>query len=229
MKPLKVWGNILFVVSIITPLLSFMVLCSVGDVNTFGTAGMLHYTWIMWLFIPISVASLIIGICLKKRNEKYKKNVIVACIVIPILLLFGSYKFIFSSAVSYDADVIKEIEQQTEWTFPSNVETATTIGKNYRLSYIKITDKDDNIHFEENVISSDKWKYNVPNTLVGMIPVEVMTETQDCRYFMFYNKTLNQYNVAPTNSGVYDCVYMAYDETIGRIIVLFDYTPHVTT
>ncbi len=220
MKQLKIWGNILFVASIITPILGFMVSCTVGDVDTFDMAGMLHYIWIMWLFIPISIASLIIGFCLKKGNEKYKKNIVVASIVIPVLILFGSYGFIFSSTVSYDADVLKDIEQQTEWAFPNNAEIGTLIEKDYCLSFVKIADDADNIAFEEKIKTSDKWTNSLPNAIIGILPFEARIKTQNCKYFMFYNKATKQYNVPPTLSGAYDCVYMAYDE--GRVIVLFN-------
>lgn len=225
MNRLKIWGNISFVVSILTLMISFIVVCLVGDVYTFGIAGMLHYTWIMWLFIPIGVASLIIGIYLKKHNEKYKKNVVIAVIIIPVLLVFGSFRFAFYSSVSYDdINDLKKIERQIEWNFPDNVEIATLIEKNYSLAYVKIPDDDNNAAFEQSIKLDDKWTDEMPAAIKGMLPWNIMAETQDCKWFMFYNQTLKQYNIAPTISGDYECLYLAYDKEHSRIIVLFNST-----
>ena len=90
-KKRKTLGNILFVLALLSPMVSFILSSRIGEVEIFGMAGMLKYTWVMWLFIPICVLSILIGIQLKKNNQGYKKNLIVGCICLVPLVLFGSY------------------------------------------------------------------------------------------------------------------------------------------
>lgn len=98
--------------TLISPLFSFQTVCLLGEVDIFQTPGMIRYTWVMLLFIPIGILSILIGIKLKKNKQNYKKNFIAAFICIPLLLIFGSYRLIFKNVVSYDVNKVSTIEKK---------------------------------------------------------------------------------------------------------------------
>ena len=55
MKFYKVLSIILFVFAIISPMFSFSIVGDIGETEIFGVSGLLRYSWIMLLFIPISL------------------------------------------------------------------------------------------------------------------------------------------------------------------------------
>ena len=99
MNKKRILGNILFWTTLISPMLSFSLASMIGEANIFGVAGIIRYSWVMLLFIPIGILSILIGFKLKNSTQKYKKNFIVSFICLPLLIIFGSYRVIFNSAV----------------------------------------------------------------------------------------------------------------------------------
>ena len=65
-------GNILFWTTLISPMLSFSLVSMIGESNIFGVAGIIRYSWVMLLFIPIGILSILIGFKLKNSKQKYK-------------------------------------------------------------------------------------------------------------------------------------------------------------
>ena len=114
MKKEKVLGNILFWMTLISPMISFSLASMIGEAEIFGVAGIIRYSWLMILFIPVGILSILIGLQLKKNKQKYKKNLIVAFISLPLLIIFGSYRFIFNSNISYDINNVLTIEDKID-------------------------------------------------------------------------------------------------------------------
>ena len=73
MKKINNLGMILLIASIISPFIAFIISDVVGESDIFDMAGIIRYMWIMWLFIPIPIGSLIVGIVL--YNNKQLKNI----------------------------------------------------------------------------------------------------------------------------------------------------------
>lgn len=96
MKKIKIIANILFWITLVSPMVSFSLASIIGEADIFGVAGIVRYSWVMWFFIPIGILSIIVAGKLKQAKLKYKKNYVVAFICLPLLILFGSYRFIFS-------------------------------------------------------------------------------------------------------------------------------------
>ena len=113
MNKKRILGNILFWTTLISPMLSFSLVSMIGESNIFGVAGIIRYSWVMLLFIPIGILSILIGFKLKNSTQKYKKNFVVSFICLPLLIIFGSYRFIFNSVVSYDVNEISIIEEKS--------------------------------------------------------------------------------------------------------------------
>ncbi len=83
----KTISNLLFAVTLCTPI-------AIGPlVGLFGE-DFERDMWILYLLTPIPIASIVFGGVLKKKEYKYKKNIIVGIIVLVLLCIFGSFTFL---------------------------------------------------------------------------------------------------------------------------------------
>lgn len=235
MKKEKTIGTILFWATLISPMISLVLVCLIGEVGIFGGAGIIRYSWIMWLLIPIGVLSFIIGLILRKNKQSYKKNLVIACICIPLLLIFGSYRFVFNT-ITYDTNKVSVIENQIKLELPDDVKIATCkmdsyIATNkmdsYNVSYIKIMNDKSKVDFEQELDTNQLWQDELSPTIKSLLPVAVQWDTDTFDYCVFYNMTSGEYNTYPTD-GVYECIFIAYNRELHRLIIVDDYKINIT-
>lgn len=223
-KKLLIIGNIAFIMSLISPMLSFALATTVGEVEIFGVAGIVRYSWIMLLFIPFGIISFIMGGLLKKSNKKYLKNQIVAYVTIPFLLVMGSYRFIYASINDYSPSLLSQIEQDVNINLPDNVKIATTLREEEQAeSYVKIIDSQEKLDFEVYIDTNPEWVRKMPSTLQNALPYEIEVQLINFEYFMFFNYTTEEFNLYPQCSGDHDYLFIAYDIDLGRLIILNHY------
>lgn len=221
MKKEKIIGNILFWLTLISPFVAFVLMGKIGEASIFGVSGIIRYAWIMWLFIPFGALSILIGIRLKRKSQKYKKNLIVALICLPLLIIFGSYGFIFNG-ISYDTEKVSEIENEIRLELPGQVKIATNEVGEYNVSYLKITDDEDKAKFEQELGDNVVWRDELSSKLKGLLPLDIQYEVEKFDRFVFYNKSLDEYNMYPVD-GEHEVIFIAYDYEIGRFIILDSY------
>jgi len=53
-------------------------------------------SWIAYLFLPVPIASIVLGFILKKKHFYYKKNIIIGIFIIIPLCVFGSAFLLFA-------------------------------------------------------------------------------------------------------------------------------------
>ncbi len=218
----KILGNIIFWTTLISPMLSFSLASMIGEPNIFGVAGIIRYSWVMLLFIPIGVLSILIGFKLKKSNQKYKKNFIISLICIPLLLIFGSYRFIFNNIVSYDVNKVSIIEDKTNLEFHEEIKVATIKQDLYEISYVKINNNDSKYVFEQEIINNKLWCDTLNFQIKSLLPIDIQYESEVFDYYVFFNITNNEYNKLPIN-GEYECIFLACDCDLSRLLILDDY------
>ena len=223
---MKVLGNIVFWATLISPMISFSLASMIGESEIFGVAGIVRYSWVMWLFIPPGIISLIVGKKLKQGKERYKKNYIIALICVPLLLIFGSYRFVFNS-VSYDINKVNVVEETTNLRLPRNVKIATLEFESYDLSYLKITEKQERDHFEQDLRTSSVWETELSTKIKTLLPFDVQAEMHNFDYFLLYNIVENTYNAYPSD-GECDCIFIAYNCEKGRLIILDNFIINLT-
>ena len=61
-----------------------------------STAEIFRDSWIAYLFLPVPIASIVLGFILKKKHFYYKKNIIIGILIVIILCVFGSFFLIFA-------------------------------------------------------------------------------------------------------------------------------------
>lgn len=221
MKKVKSFANIIFWITLFSPMASFALTSVIGEANIFGIAGIIRYSWIMWLFIPIGMLSILIGIKLKKNNQKYKKNFIIAFICLPLIIIFGSYRFIFNS-VSFDTDKVTTIENEIKLELPEQIKIATIKLDSYNVSYLKIINNESKEKFENELEKNQLWEKELSSKIKSLLPFDIQYEIETFDYFVFYNITNNEFNIYPL-VGEYECIFIAYDYELQRLIILDDY------
>ena len=202
MKIIKMLGNVIFWLTLISPLASFALASTVGESDIFGVLGIVRYSWIMWLFIPIGILSILIGLKLKKCKQNYKNNFIVAFICLPIIILFGSYSFIFND-ISYDTERLTVIENKINLELPDAVKIATNEIDSYNVSYVKITGEPDKEKFEREIEQNNLWEKLLSTKIKSILPFDIQAELSAFDCFLFYNATNGDYNIYPPD-GEYE-------------------------
>lgn len=220
MKRIKTIGNALFWITLISPVISFSIASTVGEASIFGVAGIIRYSWVMWLFIPLGVLSILIGEKLKKCKQRYKKNYIVGLVCVPLLIILGSYRFIFNN-ISYDVSKVAAVERITKIDLPNQVKIATNKFESYEVSYLKVINKDEKKVFEDELNISSQWTTQLSSKLKSLLPFDVQYELENFDRFVFYNTTKNEYNIYPSD-GEGHCIFVAYDYETQRLIILDD-------
>ena len=206
----------------ISPIVSFSIASMIGEANIFGVAGIIRYSWVMLLFIPIGILSIVIGFKLKNSTQKYKKNFVVSFICLPLLIIFGSYRFIFNSVVSYDVNEISIIEEKINFEIPRDIKVATNKLDLYDISYLKILNSESKDMFEQEVENNQLWQKELQPEIKSLLPLNIQYESEIFEYFVFFNITSNKYNIPPLR-GQNECIFIAYDCDLQRLIILNDY------
>ncbi len=220
MKNNNCFGNIVFGVTLLSPIISFSLASLIGEADAFGVAGIIRYSWIMWIFIPVGVLSLVIGVKFRKSNPMYKKNIIISFICLPLLLLFGSYRFVFNN-VSYDVEDVYAVETKAKIDIPEKIKVATNTFDSYSLSYVRIINKEEATSFKNEILTNQLWENQLNTEIKKLLPENVQYELLSFDYFLFYNLTTDSYNIPPLY-GDFEFVFISYDYESQRLILIND-------
>ena len=87
----RITSIVLFVASLLSIHTALALIMLVAKSNEQFTQN----TWIFFLLTPVTLASTVFGFILKAKGYKYKKNIIAGIIMTVLLLLYGSFMFIF--------------------------------------------------------------------------------------------------------------------------------------
>lgn len=221
-KKLQKIGNIIFWLTLISLPFSFTLTTIVGEANIFGLARFIRYLWIMYLFIPIGILSIVFGIKLKRNNLKYKKNFVAAFICIPMLVICGSGKQTFADSFQYDSKRVQTIGKKISIEFPNEISEATIKSDEYDLTYAKIISNDSKIKFEYTIQTNGLWKNDLDIRIKGLLPIIEQGEIQDFDYYVFYNETTNEYNTYPSVEN-YQCIFVSYALKNQRLMLIDNY------
>lgn len=222
----KTLGVIFFVICILLPSIAFFVCCEVGEDEIFGTDGILRYSWIFLLFVPVALISFFIGLKLKKLGLKYKKNYVVAFIVIPFLIIFGSYRWVFGDMVSFDRSNVENVESKIEITFPNELKISTSDYGESKLSYAKILNDEEKKCFENQILEDKRWTNNIGTLIENQMPRAIKEYISSYEYCIcvFENDQEFLVNEYPDKSGIYICTFVGYDFDLSKLVILNDYS-----
>ena len=210
----RILSILLFVLSICTIIGA---LISVAVVS-----GIKHSTfedmWLFFLFLPIPIASIIFGFCLKKKGYKCTKNVIVGFIMASFLCIYGSFSFIFAGIYSHSDEPIIKAEQMLSIDIPEHSRINTqdwtkgsqSVSRGYIYSTSDIFFDDATVEeFEKGLSSDPKWITSVPSDMIGI--TSTFYDYQSGNYCIIYNKDTGEFNKLPSESGTYTFINILYN------------------
>lgn len=168
--------------------------------------------WVLWLWVPIPILSIIIGFMEIKKNKKATNNIICGFIVSIILIEFGgisivgptgkasydkikSYEDVLMISIPKDGDYI---QRRYEKYFDSDKKNVVTTEAFFKESQeLK--------EFEQNIANNSNCQdfKTIPIKLKALIPFPMTRE--ECRkcYITIYNEQLKEYNTVPENKDNY--------------------------
>ncbi|MBP3678388.1 MAG: hypothetical protein J6I97_08600, partial [Agathobacter sp.] len=147
---------------------ALLVESKLSQVNHLFTENM----WVFFLFVPIPIVSIIIGVFLKRKGFKYKKNIIAGITMTILLCIYGSMAFISGDFYDHSEDYILRVEDYLNIDIPkaNQINTKDWTDSTSSSSREESLYESD-IYFDENQISEfenemkedENWLSAVPN------------------------------------------------------------------
>lgn len=210
----------LFWSSILSLFVAAFISQRIGEVELLGVGGMIKNMWFFYLFTPIPCASILYSNKLKKRNLKYLKNMVVGFIVLPLLLIYGSFTFIFSSVFSHDFSRLNSYEVALHVSFPNDGKISTEIiDETTFKSYVVFTDPFQVETFEDEIQLNSYWITELPTNLSSLLDTVGEYELRKCDITIAYNVTDQTYNTYPIINGTYEFLIIGYETMNSRLII----------
>jgi hypothetical protein len=220
---------VLFILTLFSIYFALFLVSAKTDNNN---QAMVENMWLNFVPLPIPLASLILGRIYKKKGFKTTKNIVAGIIFTTLLVLYGSFTFIFSDLYSHDFGYVNRIETQIKFDLPDNGNITTqdlTEGtqsgtqaefvRHFYSSDVVFADEDEISKFNATISQSELWLTSVKTPLMGMIPFMFSSSPYSAEYdyFMIYNTDLNTYNTLPDSSGTYRFIFIAYNSMQGTM------------
>lgn len=213
---LKFISILLMVITLASIWMAWMCVISPLGVN-FGLNELSQRMWIFLLFIPIPIASILLGFYLKKKGFKYLLNIIVGIIILLVLCLYGFSKYDHLDPYTHDDKHINYTEELLQIDIPDHdrIDTLRTTeedqeqewGELYYLSDVYF-DKDVADDFEKQLENDDKWMTKVPGNMVDIMSFYYRTNQFD--YYIVYNIDTQEINKLPQEDGTYRFINVMY-------------------
>lgn len=183
-------------------------------------AAMVEYMWLFYVFIPLPVASIVLGAVFLKKKYKCKKNIITGIVMTALLAIFGSIAPMTVMEIKHDFEFVRSIERQLPIELPQSGYVSYTLYSNNQIqaeAMIKPSDKDKTIQS----IKRDNWQSKNEFYQSNMLPSGTYLTTRNYNYFYLYDLDCKKANsqISGEHNG-HTFVYLTYlqDENIMQII-----------
>ena len=154
----------------------------IDELNPQHAFNFLKNTWIFWCWLPIPIASIVLGFKYKNKGINCTKNI--------------------------DANIPNngELEIHNWGTYLDDDKKEYSIINVYY-------DKEDVSDLVSSIENSENWilSTKIKSELKILLPSQY--RAKEDLYYSVYNKTTNEYNTIPNESGVYEVYAMRYDKT----------------
>lgn len=180
-----------------------------------------EYMWIFFVFMPLPLASVILGIIFQAKNYKCKKNIIAGIIMCAVLAIFGSFTFMLADKNNHDFGYVRELEQTVSMDLPDNGYLSRAINTDKTTNTFAMIKFDDaNEIF--NVVSDDsRFATNMNSIPANFIDLYYTTLTSGYHYFMLFDVTSGQVNAIPdSQSEEHRFIFIAYHKDNNILFVL---------
>lgn len=190
----------------------------IDELNSQHAFNFLKNTWIFWCWLPIPITSIVLGYKYKNKGINCTKNIVGGFIIVFLLLIYGS--FCLMPTFNEDYSKINDYKNYIDANIPSSGELEIHYWGNYfdddkkEYSIINVYyDKEDVSDLVSSIENSKNWilSTKIKSELKILLPSQF--RAKEDLYYSVYNKTINEYNTIPNESGVYEIYAMRYDKT----------------
>lgn len=207
----KAFSGILIACSILSILPALISVGIATGINGMFTDNM----WLFFLFLPIPLASIALGVYLEAKKYKGKSNIVVGIVMAALLCIYGSFAFIFGDVYDNSGERVVVIEEKVGFDIP---EYKRVVTQNYGGAQSQnriIMDYKTDIYFDSDVANelanqlknSGEWISQLPTDILALAPI---VYCQGADYFYLYNVNTEQINQKPSNSGEYSFILIGY-------------------
>lgn len=199
---------VLSLLSIVMALAAVAISLSLSPLPDFPQA-MSEFMWIFFIFIPLPLASVVLGIVFYAKKYKCKKNIIAGTIMCAMLSIYGSFAFAFNT-VMHDFEYVHELEQTITIDLPDSGYISRVINKDSTTKSFAMI-KFDNSNEIFDIVSND-WRFaeNMNSIPSNFIDIYSTTITSYYNYFMLFDVTSNKANVIPDRQSEHRFIFLAY-------------------
>lgn len=196
----------------------------IDELNPQHGFNFLKNTWIFWCWLPIPITSIVLGYKYKNKGINCTKNIVGGFIIVFLLLVYGS--FCLMPTFNEDYSKINDYRNYIDANIPSNGELEIHYWGNYfdddkkEYSIINVYyDKEDVSNLVSSIENSKNWilSTKIKSELKILLPSQF--RAKEDLYYSVYNKTINEYNVIPNESGIYEIYAMSYDNNKKELII----------
>ena len=196
----------------------------IDELNPQHGFNFLKNTWIFWCWLPIPIASIVLGFKYKNKGINCTKNIVGGFIIGFLLLIYGT--FCLMPTFNEDYGKINDYKNYIDANIPSSGELEIHYWGNYfdddkkEYSIINVYyDKEDVSDLVSSIENSKNWilSTKIKSELKILLPSQF--RAKEYLYYSVYNKTINEYNVIPNESGIYEIYAMRYDKTKKELII----------
>ena len=218
---LEKWALVFFIASIASLWGAMFVMATLSAQNHRFTDNM----WVFFLFLPITISSIILGIACNVKGIKNKKNIIAGLIVSILLCIYGSFSFVFKDLYDDSYGYVTNAETLTGVSFPEEGDAVTMLQEMeyeaiqtflYYTTEVYYTDEQC-ADFEVS-LSNGVWETQKSSLYSAIIP-SIASNLYTTDYFFVYNVTENSFNTLPSISGTYCFLYAGYSSEENHLVI----------
>ena len=92
---------------------------------------------------------------------------------------------------------------------------------------MKIINKESQEEFEQELKVNTLWEKELNFKIKSLLPFDIQFEVEAFDYFVFFNLTNKEYNIF-SSDGEYNCIFIAYDHELQRLIILDNLKINIT-
>lgn len=231
-KWMKIVMLLLLILSILSLPVAFYTVITYSEIHNVQGIDFIQFCWLFWIYLPIPILSIIIGYIYQKKGVNCSKNILIGFIVSILIFIFGLFTFVFPDLPDNQYDdysVINNYKQIMGVEIPNigqlkimtlksfnvrNISNLTIITVNY--------EQQDTDVLASEIKNNNNWilSTELPSTLEKLVPTAFASNNNI--YYLFYNKTLDEYNTLPLNSVNYEVFTIKYDIS-KKILIIYSF------
>ena len=171
-------------------------------------------TFVPWIFCLIEAALLVLSIVLFAKKIGNKLNILLVCVSIFILAMFGTLGL--QADISRSPEKLESIESEIGIDFPDDVDLIANEMSECLTIIVKLNDGE----FEQISNASATWSENIDKVSLDKIPdsyAESKFFTSD--HFLIYNSTKGEFTESVENNTSDKFIFIGYDKDEGVLTI----------